>query len=74
MLAEFGLREQGAGMPSKAEWFRDALGQLRTTRTRIKALVYFNNLHACDWRITSSSSSVAAYREVGRDPFLNRLQ
>jgi beta-mannanase len=74
MLAEFGLREQGAGMPSKAEWFRDALGQLRTTRTRIKALVYFNNLHACDWRITSSGSSVAAYREVGRDPFLNRLQ
>ena len=52
---------------------RDSLVQLKTTRTRIKALVYFNNLHNCDWRITSSSSSVAAYRDIGRDPFLNRL-
>jgi beta-mannanase len=74
MLAEYGLREQPAGSPSKAEWFRDELTQLKTTRTRIKALVYFNNLHECDWRITSSSSSVAAYRDIGRDSFLNRLQ
>jgi beta-mannanase len=73
MLAEFGLREQPAGMPSKAEWFRDALVTLKTTRTRIKALVYFNTNHACDWRITSSSSSVAAYKQIGLDPFLNRL-
>jgi beta-mannanase len=73
MLAEFGLREQPAGMPSKAEWFRNALVTLKTTRTRIKALVYFNTNHTCDWRITSSSSSVAAYRQIGLDPFLNRL-
>jgi beta-mannanase len=74
MLAEYGLREQPASSPSKADWFRDELVQLKTTRTRLKALVYFNNLHTCDWRITSSSASVAAYREVGRDAFLNRLQ
>jgi hypothetical protein len=74
MLAEYGLQEQPAGAPSKAAWFRDSLVQLKTTRTRIKALVYFNNLHNCDWRITSSSSSVAAYRELGRDGFLNRMQ
>jgi beta-mannanase len=73
MLAEYGLREQAAGMPSKADWFRDELVQLRTTRTRLKALVYFNNDHNCDWRITSSSASVAAYREIGRDAHLNRL-
>jgi beta-mannanase len=73
MLAEYGLQEQPAGSPSKAEWFRDQLTQLKTTRTRIKALVYFNNLHNCDWRITSSSASVAAYRDVGQDSFLNRL-
>jgi hypothetical protein len=73
MLAEYGLREQPAGSPSKAAWFRDQLVQLKTTRTRLKALVYFNNLHDCDWRITSSAASVAAYREIGRDPFLNRL-
>jgi hypothetical protein len=73
MLAEYGLREQPAGEPSKAAWLRDSLVQLKTTRTRIKALVYFNNLHKCDWRITSSSSSVAAYRDIGRDAFLNRL-
>jgi beta-mannanase len=74
MLAEFGLREQPAGAPSKAEWFRDALVTLKTTRTRIKALVYFNTNHTCDWRITSSSSSVAAYKQIGLDGFLNRLQ
>jgi beta-mannanase len=73
MLAEYGLREQPAGSASKAQWFRDELVQLKTTRTRLKALVYFNNLHKCDWRITSSSASVAAYREIGKDPFLNRL-
>src|ERR671913_448400 len=72
MLAEYGLREQPAGSPSKAAWLRDSLVQLKTTRTRIKALVYFNNLHKCDWRLTSSSTSVAAYREIGRDPALNR--
>ena len=74
MLAEYGLREQSGSSMSKADWFRDELVQLKTTRTRLKALVYFNNLHTCDWRITSSSASVAAYRDVGRDPFLNRLQ
>ena len=73
MLAEYGLREQPAGSPSKAAWLRDSLVQLKTTRTRIKALVYFNNLHKCDWRLTSSSASVAAYREIGKDPALNRL-
>jgi beta-mannanase len=74
MLAEYGLREQPAGSPSKAQWFRDQLVSLRTTRTRIKALVYFNTIHNCDWRITSSSASVTAYKQVGLDGFLNRLR
>ena len=74
MLSEYGLREQGPGMPSKAQWFRDQLVALKTTRTRIKALVYFNNNHTCDWRITSSGASVAAYKQVGLDSFLNRLR
>jgi Glycosyl hydrolase family 26 len=74
MLGEFGLREQPAGAMSKAEWFRDAVATLKTSRTRIKAVVYFNNLHACDWRITSSTSSVAGYKAAGQDAFVNRLQ
>jgi beta-mannanase len=73
MLGEYGVAEQPAGAPSKAQWFRDALVQLRTTRTRIKAVVYFNSLHNCDWRVASSAAATAAYREVGLDPFLNRL-
>jgi beta-mannanase len=73
MLAEYGLREQAPGTPSKADWFRDQLVQLKTTRSRIKAVVYFNNLHECDWRITSSSASAAAFREIGRDRHVNRL-
>ena len=35
--------------------------------------MYFNTLHNCDWRVTSSSAAAAAYREVGEDTFLNRL-
>jgi hypothetical protein len=49
------------------------VASLKAARARIKALVYFNNLHDCDWRITSSSSSVDGYRAAGRDSFLNRL-
>jgi beta-mannanase len=73
MLGEFGLREQPAGAMSKSQWFRDAVATLKTTRTRIKAVVYFNNLHNCDWRVTSSSSSVAGYRAAGLDGYVNRL-
>jgi beta-mannanase len=74
MLGEFGLREQPAGHPSKGAWFRDAVASLKTVRARIKALVYFNNLHDCDWRITSSAGSVEGYRAAGQDTFVNRLQ
>jgi beta-mannanase len=73
MLGEFGLREQPAGAMSKGAWFRDAVDSLRTDRKRIKAVVYFNNLHKCDWRITSSSSSVAGYRAAGLDAHVNQL-
>jgi beta-mannanase len=72
MLAEFGTREKEPG--AKAAWFRDALRSLKAERSRLKAVVYFNNLHTCDWRITSSSDSVAAYRGVGLDPYLNRVR
>jgi beta-mannanase len=72
MLAEYGLREQGPGMPSKAQWFLDELRALKSTRTRIKALVYFNTVHECDWRITSSAASASAFRQIGLDGFLNR--
>jgi hypothetical protein len=65
--------EQGLGMPSKAEWFHAELQALKTTRTRIKAVVYFNNLHGCVWNVSTSAASVAAYRQIGLDSFLNRL-
>jgi beta-mannanase len=74
MLGEWGLREQPAGYPSKGAWFRDAISTLKASRARIKALVYFNNLHdGCDWRITTSSGSVEGYRAAGQDTFVNRL-
>jgi beta-mannanase len=73
MLAEFGLREQPDGSLSKGAWLRDAVSTLRTSRTRIKAVVYFNTLHGCDWRVASSSGAVEGYRAAGQDPYLNRL-
>jgi beta-mannanase len=76
MLAEYGVMEdQPAGMPSKAQWFRDALEALKTSRTQIKALVYFNTgppeFGHCNWRVTSSAASLQSYREIGLSSHLN---
>jgi beta-mannanase len=72
MLGEYGT-EQGSDQ-AKVDWFNGQLQALRTTRTRIKATVYFNNgppKKPCNWWLHTSQAGTAAFARIGRDPFLN---
>jgi hypothetical protein len=72
LIGEFGAVE---GRPdAKAAWLRQAGKELRTQFPRIKAVVYFNSIHEnfgyqFDWKVTSSSSALAAFRALARDPY-----
>jgi beta-mannanase len=74
MLSEFGSRENDLDPLAKGQWFRDALATLKAgTFPKLKALVYFdsNRAHECDWRIDTSPASLAGFRRLGSDPYLN---
>jgi hypothetical protein len=68
MLAEIGCAEEGG---DKAAWIRDAFLEAIPDRyPAVRAVVWFNEDkqgHA-DWRVESSSASLAAWRDVVADP------
>jgi beta-mannanase len=75
MLGEYGT-EDGSDQ-AKAEWFAGELRALKTTRSRIKAVVYFNNgppKKPCNWWLHSSQAGMAAFARIGQDSFLNPLR
>lgn len=66
MIGETASAETGG---DKAQWI--TTGLLRTVPTsmpRIRALVWFDRLKETDWRVNSSASSLAAFREVVASP------
>ena len=65
ILGEF-ASEEGAGQ-AKAEWIRGAFRRLRT-HPNVVGAVWFNMNKETNWRIDSSRSALAAYREVLADP------
>lgn len=68
VIGEFGVLERRPG--DKAAWYRQTDRELRTRFPDIKALVYFNSdLDGYDWRITTSASSLAAFRAFATDPY-----
>ena len=68
LIGEFGVLEDKPG--SKAGWYRQTDRELRARFPDIKALVYFNSdLDGFDWRITTSASSLAAFRAFATDPY-----
>jgi Glycosyl hydrolase family 26 len=74
LVAEFGTIEGAAG--AKAAWFRQADRALRTQFPAIRAVVYFESDHEnfgqhFDWRVTTSRSSLVAFRAFARDPYFN---
>ncbi len=74
LVGEFGAVE---GKPeAKAAWFRQAGRQLRAEFPRIRAIVYFNSIHenfgvVFDWKVTSSRSSLAAFRAIAHAPYFS---
>lgn len=68
LVGEFGVLERRPG--EKAAWYRQTATELRTRFPDIKALVYFNSdLDGYDWRITTSASSLVAFRAWATDPY-----
>lgn len=61
MVAEWGCNETDG---SKANWIRDAFGQLPTKMPRIRAMVSFDHVAEDDFRINSSAASQSAYRSA----------
>jgi beta-mannanase len=70
MIAETGVVENGG---SKPDWFRDALTvQIPQNYPKVSAFVYFNRPSTGsepDWRIETTSASLAAFREAIASPY-----
>ncbi|MGZ6220525.1 MAG: glycoside hydrolase family 26 protein [Syntrophales bacterium] len=62
MIAEVGCAEEGG---DKGKWIEEAFKALRDKFVRIKALVWFNVMKECDWRIESSQESLTSFRKNG---------
>lgn len=56
---------------SKAEWIDDIVPTLKTTFPKIKAIVWFDIKKERHWQINSSTSSLAAYRRMAKDPYFH---
>jgi hypothetical protein len=68
MIAETGSTERGG---DKAAWLRSVQGSLESQFPSVAALVYFDQAKELDWQVDSSPASVAAFRELARDPYFN---
>lgn len=70
MVAEFGAQERAPG--EKARWIADAQRAVKERFPRIAALVYFNeDRDGYDWRVETSPSAEAAFRDLARDPYFS---
>lgn len=65
IIGEF-ASDEGSG-DAKAEWIRAAFRRLRS-HPAVAGAVWFNMTKETAWRVDSSSSALAAYREVLADP------
>lgn len=66
MIGEFGSGTSGG---DKAQWVREAMSCIKEDYPAIKAAVWFNIKKERDWRIQSSESSVAAFKESVADGY-----
>ncbi len=65
MVAETSSAEEGG---SKGTWIRNSLHEMKTRFPEMRALVWFEVNKENDWRASSSSSSLTAYRALASDP------
>lgn len=71
MLAETSSSETGG---RKADWIRDGFLALASAFPRIRAVVWFHGIGRQDWRVDTSETSLAAFREIfSADVYRNTL-
>ncbi|ANN21679.1 hypothetical protein SD37_09900 [Amycolatopsis orientalis] len=56
---------------SKAQWINEVAPTLRQRFPLIKAAVWFDVAKERHWQVNSSPSSLAAYRDLAKDPYFN---
>jgi hypothetical protein len=72
-IAEWGSMEDPAVPGRKAEWIGEAADTLKGW-PEVKVVTYYNNgmpAGNCDWWVDSSDSALAAFQEMGADPYFN---
>lgn len=73
MSAEYGAVEDPAHPGRKGEWFTDLAKTLQQW-PRIKAMVYFNSAPACENWVTSSTSSLAGFKALADNSYVERAR
>ena len=61
LIGEFASAEQGGG---KMDWITDAFAKIQSSYPRVKAFCWFNINKERDWRVNSSPSAEAAYKQA----------
>jgi hypothetical protein len=69
MVGEFGVQERNPG--EKAQWITDAREAIKTDFPLLRAIVYFSSNADYDWRVTTSDSALAAFKQMANDPHFN---
>ena len=69
MVGEFGVQERKAG--EKAAWITATREVIKAEFPLMKAIVYFSANKDYDWRLTTSDSAIAAFRQMANDPWFN---
>ncbi len=72
IVAEYGVQEDPAVAGRKAQWFRDALVTLRQW-PEVIAITYYDSPIIYQWWTDTTPSSLQAYAEIGRDPYLSPM-
>jgi len=68
MIAEFAAAEQGG---DKAAWIREIPDYLKTSMRGIDAITWFDLKKEADWRINSTERSLAAFKQIMKDPLFS---
>jgi hypothetical protein len=70
MVVEYGVQEDPANPNHKAEWLRDALATAKSWPS-LKSLMYYDRYKLYPWDTDSSAISMAAYKAIGADPYVD---
>jgi beta-mannanase len=68
MIAEFAASEKGG---DKAAWIKEIPQYLKTSMRQIDAIVWFDLRKEADWRIDSTPQSLAAFKQIMKDPIFS---